>query len=140
MPPSRRGVLARGATVLAFSLAGCSAAGGCIDNGGGAGPDEFEIRATPVNRTGVPFAEADPIRYADLPARERQVVDRALDEESTSACLYDLSESERAALESFARRVREHHHAGRETTYLVREGEYFEVYVRIEDRLFERTG
>lgn len=94
---------------------------------------------SPVERTAVPLSTVNPIRYSNLPAEERELVDPALADGATSSCLYDLGEEERSALKSFAQRVREHYHTGRETAYLIRDQDYYELYVRIEDRLFDRT-
>ncbi|MFC4551865.1 MULTISPECIES: twin-arginine translocation signal domain-containing protein [Halorussus] len=86
---------------------------------------ESELRAEEISS-----AVDGAIRFSDLPKDERRLLDRAI-----SAGTYRTCEEVSRAFRSFAHRANERTNDDFEA-YLVRDGTYYDLYVRIGDQVF----
>ncbi|WP_158057757.1 fimbrial protein [Halorussus halophilus] len=126
MKLTRRQLLTSGATTGAVSLAGCTGGCGGIPFVGANMPHDGVLATETANS--VP-EEATSIEFSQLPAQEQSLVRTAVEEGVARACMRDDTESTEA-LSSFADRVTP------ESSSLRYEGEYYLLYVRIEDMVF----
>lgn len=95
---------------------------------------ESVVRVKRVNLSSEQAASIDPIFFAELPSDEQEIVRTALQEEAYRKCpTADPYIPE--ALNSFAARAGEHANENL-TAYLQYEGQYYELYVQIEDQIY----
>lgn len=144
----RRDFLTR--ATVAGATAALGALGGCLSSGPGGVGEGTTADATATSKPGTTNSETtcDPmheselraeeissavdgaIRFSDLPKDERRLLDRAISAETYRTC-----EEVSRAFRSFAHRANERTNDDFEA-YLVRDGTYYDLYVRIGDQVF----
>lgn len=128
---SRRSVLEIASLTLSISIAGCSSLElfGCADH-------NAAVIRTEAEHTQIDTGNM--INFSGLSTKQQEFVEEAITSGEYRVCPYSRAENSKHIRE-FAYAVENHRDETSNTAYIKYDGQYYSLYVRIEDQMFATT-